>query len=735
MDGVQLDRAAEAIVNAENSDPFSYLGAHKRRDKIVIRAFLPDADDVWVVGYGDGGGPVRMERVRDAGLFAIEFPDAADPISYRLRVRWGDDVVELEDPYRFGSVLGDLDRYFLAEGSHMRAYEKLGAHPIRHEGVDGTLFCVWAPNARRVSVVGEFNAWDGRRHPMRSHPGCGVWELFVPGVGEQALYKYEILGTDGTLLPLKSDPVAFRGQLRPETASVVHDLDGYAWRDGDWMDCRGERHNGHAPVSIYEVHLGSWQRVVEEGYRSLTYVELADRLIPYAVEMGFTHLELLPITEHPFDGSWGYQPIGLYAPTSRYGTPNDFRRFIDRCHQAGLGVIVDWVPSHFPDDAHGPAWFDGTHLYEHADPRQGRHTDWGTLIYNFGRSEVANHLLANALFWLDQYHVDGLRVDAVASMLYLDYSRKSGEWIPNVYGGNENLEAIAFLRRLNEQIYERHPDVFTIAEESTAWPMVSRPTYVGGLGFGFKWNMGWMHDTLRFMSRDPIFRRFHLNDLTFGLLYAFQENFVLPLSHDEVVHGKGSIINRMPGDRWQRFANLRAYYAFMWTHPGKKLLFMGGEFGQEREWNHNESLDWHLLDDPHHDGVRLLMRDLNALYRSFGALHANDHEAGGFEWIDCSDHEKTVLSFVRNGRSEDDSVVVVCNFTPEVREGYRIGVSSPGYYHEVLNTDAERYGGSNVGNYGGVHAEAVPVHGQAHSVALRLPPLAVVILQAEPDRP
>ncbi len=730
MDSVDVDPAAVAIAKGEHGDPFSFLGPHARGSSAVIRAFLPDADEAWIVAPGTGEVLGAMTPVASTGVFVATVKrDAA--ASYRLRVRWGAAVVETEDPYRFPSLLGDLDRYLFAEGTHIRIYEKLGAHLADNQGVAGVQFAVWAPNARRVSVVGDLNGWDGRRHVMRRHPGCGVWEMFVPGVAEGCLYKYEIVGAAGGLLPLKADPFGFGFQVRPQTASVVRRSEGFRWTDDDWMTRQEPAGQRERPISIYEVHLGSWRRVSEEGYRPLSYRELADTLVPYVRDMGFTHLELMPIAEHPFDGSWGYQPLGLYAPTSRFGSPDDFRALVDRCHGEGLGVIVDWVPSHFPDDAHGLAEFDGTNLFEHADPRQGRHRDWGTLIYNLGRAEVANYLLANALFWIQQFHVDGLRVDAVASMLYLDYSRKPGEWIPNRYGGNENLEAIAFLRRLNEIVYAASPEAFTVAEESTAWPLVSRPTYVGGLGFGFKWNMGWMHDTLRFISKDPVHRKFHLNDLTFGLLYAFHENFVLPLSHDEVVHGKGSIISRMPGDRWQRFANLRLYYAFMWAHPGKKLLFMGGEFGQEREWNHNESLDWHLLDDAFHQGVQALVRDLNGLLRSVGALHELDGEGAGFEWIDCSDHENTVVSFLRRGRNSRDVLVVVCNLTPIVRHDYRVGVPFAGFYREVVNTDGARYGGSNVGNGGGVTADPIPMHNQGFSVPLSLPPLGVLYLRPE----
>ncbi|MCD6053899.1 MAG: 1,4-alpha-glucan branching enzyme, partial [Rubrobacteraceae bacterium] len=583
---------------------------------------------------------------------------------------------------------------------------------------------VWAPNARRVSVIGDFNFWNGRRHVMRKHPG-GVWEIFIPEVGEGSLYKYEIKGPNRRLLPLKADPFGFRAERLPGTASIVHGMGHYEWGDAAWMEERESKSALDAPMAIYEVHLGSWRRNPDGSY--YTYGQLAEELVPYVAEMGYTHVEFLPPTEHPFDGSWGYQPLGLYAPTSRFGTPDEFKRLVDAFHRAGIGVIIDWVPAHFPEDPHGLGLFDGTHLYEHADPRQGRHPDWGTLVFNYGRPEVSNYLLANALFWVSEYHVDGLRVDAVASMLYLDYSREPGEWIPNVHGGNENLEAVAFLQRMNELVFGRHPGATTLAEESTAWPMVSRPVSMGGLGFGYKWNMGWMHDSLQYMSEDPINRRYHHNEITFSLVYAFNENFVLPLSHDEVVHGKRSLIDKMPGDEWQKFANLRAYYGFMYTHPGKQLLFMGGELGQRREWNHDASLDWHLLEETPHRGVRSLVKDLNALYSATPALYEVDFEPAGFGWIEGGDMENSVVSFLRRGNK--DLAIVVCNFTPVVRHGYRIGVPEGGTYEEALNTDDTRYGGSGVGNSGGVSVEKVPSHGQPYSVSLTLPPLATMILK------
>jgi 1,4-alpha-glucan branching enzyme len=623
-------------------------------------------------------------------------------------------------------ILGDVDVYLIAEGTHLRLWEVLGSHARTIGGVAGVAFAVWAPNALRVSVVGDFNRWDGRRHPMVKREECGVWEVFVPGAAVGSRYKYEIAGANGDLLPLKADPLARYGEIRPANASIVWEEPAVSWRDGVWMSGRAERNRRDAAISIYEVHLGSWRRAADG--RMLTYAQLADELLPYLCEMGFTHVELLPITEHPFDGSWGYQPTGMFAPTSRYGTPADFRAFVERAHELGIGVILDWVPGHFPNDAHGLAFFDGTHLYEHSDRRKGFAPDWNTLIYNYDRREVANFLIASALYWLQEFHIDALRVDAVASMLYLDYSRRPGEWVPNEHGGNENFEAIGFLRRLNETLYATCEGAVSIAEESTAWPMVSRPVSAGGLGFGYKWNMGWMHDTLRYFAYDPIYRRYHQNDLTFGLVYAFSENYILPLSHDEVVHGKRSLLSKMPGDRWQRFANLRLLFALMFTHPGKKLLFMGAELGSLLEWNHDAQLDWTLLTDELHAGLQRLVRDCNALYRALPALHRLDAEPAGFEWIDFQDAARSVLAFVRRGGDGDEPVVVAINATPVVHYGYRLGVSSPGTYREVLNTDSQFYGGSNVGNEGAIETEAIAAHGRATSLALTLPPLAAVVL-------
>ena len=726
-----VERGMDAVVSAEHRDPFGFLGMHEEEGGLAVRCMLPTAAAVSVVDAATGETVASLPRQRPEGLFAgrVERP-ARFP--YRLVVEQGDGrVAEIEDPYRFPSTFGELDLHLFGEGTHLHVYRRLGAHMAMVEGVAGVAFAVWAPNARRVSVIGDFNGWDGRVHPMRLHPGVGVWEIFLPGLKPGSLYKYEILAGDGNLLPAKADPFGFAAEIPPKTASVVYDLQAFAWTDGAWMERRQAAVARDAPVSIYEVHLGSWRRVPEEENRPLTYRELADQLGAYVRDMGFTHVELLPIHEHPFSGSWGYQPIGLYAPTSRFGSPDDFRWFVSRLHEQGIGVIIDWVAGHFPTDAHGLFRFDGTHLYEHADPRQGLHKDWNTAIFNYGRNEVVNYLYSNALFWLDEYHVDGLRVDAVASMLYLDYYRQPGEWIPNRYGGNENLEAIEFLRRMNQLVYGEHPGAVTVAEESTAWPMVSRPVHLGGLGFGYKWNMGWMHDTLRYMSKDSIHRRYHHDDLTFGLLYAFHENFVLPLSHDEVVHGKRSIFGRMPGDRWQRFANLRAYYAFMFAQPGKKLLFMGAEFAQESEWNAEGSLEWHLLADPMHLGVQQCLRDLNRLYRDLPALHQQDCDAHGFSWIDCNDRDNSVISWLRRGADPEDVVVVVANFTPVVREGYRLGVPARGWYRELLNTDSTYYGGSDLGLGGGAPAEPVPWHGHPFSLSLRLPPLAALYLQPE----
>ncbi|HEV3482129.1 MAG TPA: 1,4-alpha-glucan branching protein GlgB [Candidatus Acidoferrales bacterium] len=628
-------------------------------------------------------------------------------------------------------VLTEFDLYLLAEGKHNRSYEKLGAHLAEKNREKGTHFAVWAPNAGAVSIIGEFNGWRPGANSMQP-TNVGIWEGFVPRVGQGALYKYHIVSSDGRYRVDKADPYGFAAQIRPETASRVWNLDHYVWGDNFWMSARAAKNSLASPISIYEAHLGSWRRVPQEGNRWLTYREMAPLLADYLHDAGFTHIELMPIMEHPFDGSWGYQVTGYFAPTSRFGTPSDFMYFVDFLHQRGIGVILDWVPAHFPKDEIGLGYFDGSHLYEHADPRQGEHPDWNTFVFNYGRNEVQNFLVSNALFWLDKYHVDGLRVDAVASMLYLDYGRSEGQWIPNRFGGKENIEAIQFLRSLNEHVYAAFPDSMMIAEESTAWPQVSRPTYVGGLGFGFKWNMGWMHDVLEYMSQDPIFRSYHHHKITFSLLYAFSENFILPFSHDEVVYGKGSMLAKMPGDRWQKFANLRLLYGFMFGHPGKKLLFMGDEFGQPSEWNHDSSLEWHLLHDPIHAGLLRWVRDLNTLYRGQPSLHQRESESAGFEWVDCTDFHRSVISFLRRGADPNDVLLVACNFTPVPRKNYRVGVPSGGTWQELLNSDAPLYGGSGVGNFGGLSASPLPAHGRPFSLNMTLPPLGMVAFRPEP---
>lgn len=630
-------------------------------------------------------------------------------------------------------TLSELDLYLLREGTHTRAYEKLGAHLTEREGRRGVHFAVWAPDAKLVSVIGDFNGWNPVANRMLPTP-AGIWEGFIPDIGQGALYKYHVESTYGDYEVDKADPYGFAAEIRPQTASRVWNLESYAWQDSSWMAARTKNNSLDSPISIYEVHLGSWRRVPEDGNRWLTYREIAQPLADYVHEAGFTHIELLPVTEHPFDGSWGYQTIGYFAPTSRFGTPADFMYFVDYLHQRGIGVILDWVPAHFPKDEAGLGYFDGTHLYEHADPRQGEHPDWNTFVFNYGRNEVQNFLISNALFWLDKYHVDGLRVDAVASMLYLDYGRREGQWIPNQYGGRENIEAVQFLRTLNERVYAEFPDAIMIAEESTAWPQVSKPTYLGGLGFGLKWNMGWMHDILEYMSQDPVFRSYHHNQITFSLLYAFSENFVLPFSHDEVVYGKGSLLRKMPGDEWQKFANLRLLYGFMFGHPGKKLLFMGDEFGQWSEWNHDTSLEWHLLRNPFHAGLSRWVRDLNTLYRGAPSLYELDFDAAGFEWIDCKDFQRSVISFLRKGRNPDDQLLFACNFTPVVRLNYRVGVPRDGFWKEVLNSDAPMYGGSGQGNFGGLSAVPLSIHGRPFSLNMTLPPLGIVAFRPESRR-
>ncbi len=710
-------------------DPFSFLGEHQTDKGWVIRTIQPGAKSV-VVETPRGQVIGEMLRQGKTDYFELSLHNTKEYTSYRFKIRWWNDDIQITpDPYSFLPVLGEQDLYLYNEGNHLEIYKKLGAHLITHQGVQGVSFAVWAPNATRVSVVGSFNNWDGRRHMMRPRGSSGIWEIFIPNLTEWDIYKYELTDKSGRLLPLKADPFAFVQEVRPKAGSLVYDINSYKWHDEDWLKSRKEKNDRTSPISIYEVHLGSWKR---KNGRWLTYLEMAEELPKYVKEMGFTHVELLPVAEYPFDGSWGYQETGLYAPTSRYGTPGDFRYLIDQLHQAGIGVIMDWVPAHFPKDAFGLVNFDGTALYEHADPRLGEHKDWGTKIYNYGRNEVSNFLLANALFWIREYHIDALRVDAVASMLYLDYSRKDGEWIPNKYGGRENLEAIAFLRRLNELVFAENNGATTFAEESTAWPMVSRPTYLGGLGFGYKWNMGWMHDTLNYMKENPINRKYHHNELTFGFLYAFTENFVLPLSHDEVVHGKGTILTRMPGDEWQRFANLRAYYSYMFMSPGKKLLFMGNEFGATNEWNYQAELQWNLLKYDFHNGVQLLIKQLNSFYKEHSALFSLDTESKGFEWIDGSDGENSCLTFVRQD-DKGNSLIVACNFTPVPRYNYRIGTNGKGRYQEVFNSDLKCFGGSDTKNIGIIQTEEPGWNFKKYALRVVLPPLAVVAFERKED--
>jgi 1,4-alpha-glucan branching enzyme len=720
-----LKKALDALAAGQHGDPFALLGLHEVDGVRTVRTLQPQAQTVFLLDR-QGNEIAEMQRVHAGGVFEAPLPGRLK--SYRLRVtETGGHRYEIEDAYRFPSTLGDLDLYLLTEGSHQEIYRKLGAQPQKQLGIAGTSFAVWAPNALRVSVIGDFNGWDGRRHVMRLHPGSGIWEIFIPGVTNGDKYKFELLDATGRLLPLKTDPMAHFFEPPPGNASIVYRSE-YRWSDASWMKHRQSAIGLDEPVSIYEVHLGSWRRKPEEHNRSLSYRELADELVNYVKDMGFTHIELLPPTEHPFDGSWGYQPIGMYAPTHRFGEPDDFRYLVDRCHQAGIGVIMDWVPAHFPRDEHGLGRFDGSALYEHEDPRKGAHADWGTLIFNYGRREVINYLVGSALYWVDEFHIDALRVDAVASMLYLDYSRKDGEWIPNEHGGNENLEAVEFVRHLNIVLHGR--GATTYAEESTAWPSVSRPTDVGGLGFTYKWNMGWMHDTLSYIREEPVHRKYHHDKMTFGLVYAFNENFVLPLSHDEVVHGKGSLLGRMPGDDWQRFANLRAYLGFMFGHPGKKLLFMGAELAQSNEWNHDASLDWHLLEFESHRGVQNLVRAMNRLYATLPPLYEMDFESRGFEWIDWGDRDNSVLSWIRRDR-DGGFVVCISNFTPVVREAYRVGVPAPGAYVEVLNTDDAAFGGSGVVNRHTLGATDTASHERPWSLELTLPPLATVFLKTE----
>lgn len=722
----------QALIDGDYAVPSYLLGQHtitiNEKQAVIIRGFFPYAREISVVP--ESGRAVKMTKIHNDGFYIAVFKNRKPDFHYKYRVKTDSGKTEeFEDSYKFHPLLTDFDLHLLTEGTHYKSYEKLGAHPEDIEGVKGVLFAVWAPNAGRVSVVGDFNKWDGRVNPMNNTGNSGIWELFIPGLSEGINYKYEIKSRDSGQILLKTDPYSFFCEHPPKTASVVHDIEGYKWKDTKWMEKRRETNYLEQPVSIYEVHLGSWQKVPEEDNRPLTYRELAVTLVPYVKEMGYTHIEILPVTEHPLDESWGYQTIGYFAPTSRHGEPQDFMFFIDTCHQAGIGVIMDWVPSHFPKDGHGLAFFDGTSLYEHSDPRMGEQKDWGTLVFNYGRNEVTNFLISNALFWLEKYHIDGLRMDAVASMLYLDYSRESGEWIPNRYGGNENLDAIQFIKRMNEVVHLHFPGVLTIAEESTAWPMVSRPTYLGGLGFSLKWNMGWMNDSLVYISKDPIHKKFHHGNLTFSLLYAFTENFVLVLSHDEVVHGKRTMIDKMPGDYWQKFANLRAFYGYMYGHPGKKMLFMSNEFGQWNEWWVKQSLDWHLIGFPMHNSLLHFVKDLNHVYTQESALYNCDFEHQGFEWIDFQDVNNSIIAFMRKTKDQKDFLVFVCNFTPIPRFGYRIGVPEEGFYKEILNSDSEIYGGSNLGNYGGIQSDPVPWHGKSHSINMTIPPLSTVIFK------
>ncbi|WP_423810680.1 1,4-alpha-glucan branching protein GlgB [Pseudohalioglobus lutimaris] len=723
----------QSVVSGTHGDLFSVLGAHTNPSGkgLVIRTFLPGASGVEVISRQNGKKVTTLRQIHPDGLFEKTLLNRKNRFDYFLRVAYDSEQVDMEDVYRFSSCLSEDDLYLFGEGTQERSFQWMGAHPRQIDGVDGVLFVVWAPSSRRVAVVGDFNHWDGRRHVMRPHPASGIWELFIPDLPQGSNYKYEIINVQGEVLALKSDPYARSMQHPPQTASMVQRDNSHQWGDGEWMARRSEADSHRQPVSIYEVHLGSWRRRWEEDGRYLSYRELADELIPYVVEMGFTHLQLMPISEYPFDGSWGYQPIGMYAPSIRFGTPAEFKYFADQCHQAGIGLMLDWVPGHFPTDEHGLGRFDGSCLYEHEDERQGFHPDWNTLIYNYGRGEVVSYLLSNAMYWIEEYHLDGLRVDAVASMLYLDYSREEGQWVPNEHGGRENLEAIELLRTVNSRLYFNHPGIMMTAEESTDWPGVSQSVDNGGLGFGYKWNMGWMNDTLSYMERDPIHRQYHHNEMTFGIAYAWSENFVLPLSHDEVVHGKRSLLHKMPGDEWQQFANLRAYLGFMWGHPGKKLLFMGGEFAQRSEWDHDGELEWHLLEYGPHRGMQSLVRDLNQMYISVPALYEQDCDGAGFEWVQVDNRQTSVFAWLRRGANGSSIALVVSNLTPTVHLDYRVGVPVPGYWAERLNTDAEGYGGSNVGNFGGRHALAESCDGQSCCLQVSLPPLATLIFELQ----
>jgi len=721
--------AIEAIVGGYHGDPFSVLGPHPLGERLVIRAFLPQAESVELV-ITKGKQQLQMDRIHHDGFFEIVLDSPAELVDYAFLVTLNNSESFLyDDPYGYSESFTDFDEYLLAEGTHIRMYEKLGAHFEVIREHPGVRFAVWAPNGLRVSVIGDFNNWDGRRHPMRFHPNSGIWDIFIPGLHEGTLYKYEIKTRYLNYTVSKSDPVGFFSEMRPKTASIVWDLDKYEWQDSEWLEKRSESNRLDKPINVYEVHLGSWKR--KNGYEWLTYTDLIDELIPYVLDLGYTHIELLPVAEHPFDGSWGYQVTGYFAATSRFGTPDELMAFIDACHQTGIGVIIDWVPAHFPRDQHGLAFFDGTFLYEHADPRQGTHPDWGTLVFNFGRNEVRQFLISNAIFWLEKYHIDGIRVDAVASMLYLDFSREEGEWVPNQYGGRENIEALSFIREFNSRVHETFPDVLTIAEESTSWSGVSRPVQEeGGLGFDIKWNMGWMHDTLQYFSNDPVYRAYHHGTLTFSLLYAFSERFLLPFSNDEVVHLKRSMLDKMPGDSWQKFANLRALYGYQTAHPGKKMLFMGGEFGQWAEWTEERSLDWHLLDqNGMHKQLLAYVRDLNHLYKNEPSFYVDDNSWEGFTWIDLHDSQRSVLVFSRNVPGTSEQIAVVCNFTPIVRYDYRLGVGLEGAYEEILNSDEFAYGGSGVTNPNPLETSPTPWHDRPFSISLTLPPLGVVYIK------
>jgi len=728
------EQEINALVSGKHEDVFSVLGMHQNleKNKLIFRCFLPTALAVNVIDKLSQKVLLSLSNIEPSGLFEGFLTTEDSSVNYQLSVTYHSGDVVIEDPYCFPSILQQDDLYLFGEGTHEKTYQWMGAHVREVNGVEGVNFVVWAPDARRISVVGDFNFWDGRCHVMRKHPGGGVWDIFIPNVKGDINYKYEIVGKYGDVLPLKADPYAFQMQHAPQNASVTVNHSQYQWQDNDWVAKRAPDANQyHGPVSIYEVHLGSWKRKGDDGTQYFTYRDLAEQLVPYVTEMGFTHIQMMPISEYPFDGSWGYQPIGMFSPTCRFGSPDDFKYFVDCCHQHNIAVLLDWVPGHFPTDEHGLGKFDGSSLYEHDDIRKGFHPDWKTLIYNYGRAEVVSYLISNALYWLDEFHIDGLRVDAVASMLYLDYSREEGEWVPNVHGGRENLEAIELLKQVNSRAYFNYPGVMMVAEESTAWPGVSKPVDSGGLGFGFKWNMGWMNDTLQYMERDPIYRQHHHNEMTFGLVYGFSENFILPLSHDEVVHGKRSLLQKMPGDDWQKFANLRAYYGFMWTHPGKKLLFMGGEFAQHDEWNHDKSLDWHLLDHAPHLGMQTLIKDLNHLYRDLPALHELDCDGYGFDWVVSDNASESLLVYLRKSLDNNTSALVVVNMTPSTHNEYTLGVPCAGRYIERLNTDDNQYGGSGVKNTHIIESQALSYNGQDHRIQLAIPPLATVIFEIQ----